>query len=325
MLVKSDGYEFIEVYNNTNKDLNFKDYKMNYRYGADPTTDVIWPSIPDDVVIPSKGTLVFWIINKDNTASTVADFNTNYGTNLVENKDIVRIYSDGMSNSAMRGLVVATNTKEEISVSYYFDTTEDDTQPNKGIMYKYPEDGSTKLIKLSAGVDAATPGSVEAVQVPKKVVELKTDSVPPTIKNMTKATEVQQTENIKITAEVMDNIEVKSVRLLYRTDSKESFKEVILPLTDLYNYTIPYAELIAKKEVEYYFVASDGTNETKSDTYTIKVNSEYDDSSLRLNVKEDDILSGKKILKGTSQTDSADRCQTCSLITKKSQKICLNH
>ncbi len=96
----ADGYEFIEIYNNTDKDVNFKDYKIQYRYGTDPATDVIWASIPDDVVVPSQKTLVFWIINDQNPHKTVADFNANYGTGLIENKDIVRIYSAGMANAS---------------------------------------------------------------------------------------------------------------------------------------------------------------------------------------------------------------------------------
>ena len=71
----ADGYEFIEIYNNSNQEILFKDYKIQYRYGTDPETDVIWESVPDDFVIASKETVVFWIINDKNGAKTVADFN----------------------------------------------------------------------------------------------------------------------------------------------------------------------------------------------------------------------------------------------------------
>ena len=60
-----DGYEFIEIYNNSNQDINFKDYKIQYRYGTDPETDVIWESVPDDFRY-SKGTVVFWMMNDKN-------------------------------------------------------------------------------------------------------------------------------------------------------------------------------------------------------------------------------------------------------------------
>ncbi|WP_413303471.1 lamin tail domain-containing protein [Bacillus sp. 1P10SD] len=305
----ADGYEFIEVYNNTDKDVNFKDYKLQYRYGTDPTTDVIWPSVPDDVVIPSKKTLVFWIINDQNTNKTVADFNANYGSSLVENKDIVKIYSAGMANSSTRGLVVATNTKKELAVSYYYDEANvDDTQPNKGIVYKYPLDGSTKLTKM--GVKDATPGTIESSQVPVQPVHLQDDATKPVIENMTGVTEVDQKDNINIVADASDDVGVKSVALFYRTNTQSEFTKALLSedFNDtMYHYTIYSPEIIGKTYVEYYFVASDGVNEVTSDTYKITINSEYDDSDLRLNVKNGDILSKEKILKGTSKVDSPDK------------------
>ncbi|WP_251548644.1 lamin tail domain-containing protein [Neobacillus muris] len=307
----ADGYEFIEIYNNSDKDINFKDYKIQYRYGEDPTTDVIWPSIPDDVVIPAKGTLVFWIINGQNDSKTVADFNKNYGTNLVENKDIVRIYSAGMANGDMRGLVVASNTKKEISVSYYFDQANvDDTQANMGIVYRYPVDGSTKLIKVSPGLNPATPGKVDAFQVPVKPVHIAEDTNPPVIENETAVSKVDQKEDIQIVADVEDDTEVKSVRLYYRPNTQSDYKEAILPENfddTMYHYTIYSPEIIGKEYVEYYFVASDGANEVTSDTYKVTVTSDLDDSSLRLNVKDGDILKGEKILKGTSKEDAPDQ------------------
>lgn len=307
----ADGYEFIEIYNNTDKDINFKDYKIQYRYGEDPTTDVIWPSVPDNVVIPSKKTLVFWIINGQNDSKTVADFNANYGTNLVENKDIVRIISAGMANGSMRGLVVATNAKQEIAVSYYFDEANvDDTQPNKGILYKYPLDGSTKLIKVSPGVQDATPGAVESFQVPAKPVQIEDDSTLPTIENRTASSEVDQKEDIQIVADADDDTAVKSVRLFYRTNTQAEFSQAILAenFDDMmYHYTIYSPEIIGKKYLEYYFVVSDGTNEVTSDTYKIAITSDLDDSSLRLNVQDGDILRGQKILKGTSKEDSPEQ------------------
>ena len=161
----ADGYEFIEIYNNSNQEINFKDYKLYYRYGTDPGTDVVWPSIPEEVTIPIGETLTFWIINDQNSDKTVADFNANYGANLIENKNIVRIHSGGMANSSMRGLVIGTNTHKEIALAYYNDQPNvDDTIANKGIMYSYPIDQSTQQIKLA--IEKATPGMVTTNQRP---------------------------------------------------------------------------------------------------------------------------------------------------------------
>ncbi|RIW36077.1 LPXTG cell wall anchor domain-containing protein [Bacillus salacetis] len=309
----ADGYEFIEVYNNTDKDMNFKDYKLQYRYGADTASDVVWASVPDDFVLPSQETVVFWIINSQNGDKTVADFNTNYGSSLVENEDIVRIYSDGMANGSMRGLVVATNAKEEITVSYYNDQTgTDDTLPDKGILYKYPEDGSTESVKVSAGVEDATPGTVESFQVPGTPVHIEADTVDPVIENKTSVSEVQQTDDILIEAAALDNAEVKSVRLFFRTNGETEFQEVLLPLnpeTHLYDNTIYAADLIGKSSLEYYFMVSDGFNEVTSNNYTIDIENNLDDADLRLNLENQEIVSGIKVLKGTSKEDFAKDVQ----------------
>ncbi|MFC0272253.1 lamin tail domain-containing protein [Metabacillus herbersteinensis] len=304
----ADGYEFIEIYNNTDKAMNFKDYKMNYRYGSDPSSDVIWASVPDDVLIPAGETLVFWIINGQNESQTVADFNAHYRTSLVENQDIVKIYSAGMANGSMRGLVVATNTGKEISVSYYNDETNvDDSFQDKGIVYKYPVDKSTQLIKI--GVEDATPGAVESFQVPGQPVHIEEDTVAPTIENLTNVSEINQKDNINLVANIKDDKEVKTVRFFYKIDNQTEYKDVIVKedYDDLlYHHTIPSPDLIGNEQVEYYFVASDGTNEVRSETYQIKITSDIDTSSLRLNVKDNDILTGEKALKGTSQSDSPE-------------------
>lgn len=306
----ADGFEFIEIYNNTDQPINFKDYKMQYRYGSDPESDVVWPSIPNDVVIPPNETLVFWIINGQNGDQTVADFNANFGTSLVENEDIVKIHSAGMANGSMRGLIVATNSGQELAVASYNDLEgTDDTKPNKGIVYKYPADGSNVMEKVSAGIQDATPGSLEAFQMPEQPVQAPEDTVIPTIDNLTEVSEVDQTENINIKAEAKDNIGVKTVRLYYRTSGQEAYQTALLQqdYDDLmYHYKIYTPEIIAKEYVEYYFVVSDGSNEVTSETYKVKVTNDIDDSSLRLNVSDGDIISGKKTIKGTSKDDSPE-------------------
>ncbi|GAE94539.1 hypothetical protein JCM21714_3701 [Gracilibacillus boraciitolerans JCM 21714] len=292
----ADGYEFIEIYNNTNKPINFNDYKIQYRYGSDPESDVIWPSVPDDVVIPSKETLIFWIINGQNDNQTVEDFNANYGTSLVDNKDIVRIYSAGMANGSMRGLIVASNVGRELSIAYYNDVeTQDDTHADKGILYKYPVDGSNMMEKVSAGLTAATPGSVESFQVPSETVTVPNDNVAPAIENMTEQTEVNQTDNIQLKADAKDDLEVKTVQVYYRTDDETDYQMALLEAgydDMLFHHIIYSPEIIAKEYVEYYFVASDGINKTTSDVHKIKITNSLDVSSLRLNVDEGQIISG---------------------------------
>ncbi|MCU9612618.1 lamin tail domain-containing protein [Caldibacillus lycopersici] len=304
----ADGYEFIEIYNNTNEPMNFKDYKLYYRYGTDAGTDVVWPAIPEEVIIPAGETLVFWIINDQNRELTVADFNAHYDSQLVENENIVRIYSGGMANGSMRGLVVATNTHKEVSVAYYFDEPNvDDTMPDKGILYRFPTNKSTQSTKIA--IMDATPGIVKPFQVPAQPVQHEEDSVPPSIENLTDVTELDQKDDIPIVINATDDKVVKSVRLFYKINNQSEYQEAILQedYDDmLYHHTIYSPDLIGNQYVDYYFEVSDGQNEVISDTYRVTITSDLDQSSLRLNVADGEILNGTAVLKGTSETDNPE-------------------
>nr|WP_295974432.1 metallophosphoesterase [uncultured Bacillus sp.] len=299
-----DGYEFIELYNNSDQDLNFKDYHIQYRYGSDPETDVMWESVPADFTIPSQKIVVFWIINESNKAKTVSDFNRHYKSQLVENQDIVKIYSPGMANNSHRGIVIATNTDIESSVAYYANHSNvDDTHEDKGITYKYPADGGSIMKKVSPGKKAATPGKISKSQVPIKPVEIPKDTKAPIFENLTDTKEIKQTDDLVLTADAQDNFIVKTVALFYKNNKEKKYKKVFLQQdhnTLHYPYTIYAPELIARKSIEYYFVVSDGTNEISSKKYMVKVNSDRSDARLRLNVKKGDILSGEEILKAAS-------------------------
>ncbi|MFP3472650.1 hypothetical protein R0J90_21585, partial [Micrococcus sp. SIMBA_144] len=80
-----DGYEFIEVYNNTTETVDFNDYIIRYRYpnvGAEG--DLLWgPQDSQQVLIPSGESVVFWIINQGNADKGQEDFNANFHSELI--------------------------------------------------------------------------------------------------------------------------------------------------------------------------------------------------------------------------------------------------
>ncbi|WP_158560834.1 lamin tail domain-containing protein [Paenibacillus contaminans] len=306
----SDGYEFIEIYNNTDRDLKLDDYKIQYRYpdeGADG--DLIWAPDTDGLVLKSQKTMVFWIINGPNESKTVADFNANYGSALVENADIVRMHNNGMANDSHRGIVVATNIGKEISKGFYWDEHSDDTKENKGILFKYPVDGTNNLIKISSGQQPATPGSLLAGQVPDLPVMLADDKVPPTVTDKTSQTEAAETDNIGLFAAAQDDVAVKTMTLFYKTDDQADFTKANLRQDygdKQYYYTIYSPELLGKSSVTYYYEASDGTNTARSGTKTIAIRSDRSEKPLRLNVKADQVVTGTTLLKGTSSESSPE-------------------
>ncbi|WP_158299424.1 lamin tail domain-containing protein [Paenibacillus antri] len=299
----ADGYEFIEIYNNTDSPINLKDYKILYRYtDSGPEADVVWPTDREDMIIGARDTLVFWIINGSNDNQTVADFNALYRVNLVENENIFRMYSGGMANGGKRGVVVATNTRFELSAAYY--DTDEETKPNMGIFYKYPLDGGTTMIKHSAGLLPATPGSVSEEQVPAIPTSLPSDPVPPTFANETGVTEVHQSENLDLAADIRDDRLVRTVALYYKSDRQADYTKRYLQENfndSLYHYLIYSPELIGRHYIDYYFEYSDGANVRTTDPFRVRILSGRDTSNVRLNVKDGDVLSGTRIIRGTAE------------------------
>ncbi|EOR20196.1 metallophosphoesterase [Clostridium sartagoforme AAU1] len=56
----SDAYEFIEVYNNSDVELNLNDYKLYYNYPDNgDASDTLWVDINKDIKIQPKATIVF--------------------------------------------------------------------------------------------------------------------------------------------------------------------------------------------------------------------------------------------------------------------------
>ncbi|WP_199624191.1 lamin tail domain-containing protein [Paenibacillus alkalitolerans] len=299
----ADGYEFVEIYNNTDRAINFKDYKLQYRYtDSGPEADVIWPAEVEDIVIPSRETLVFWVINGRNDSLTVSDFNANYKANLKENEDIVRVHAGGMANGGKRGLIVSTNTNNDLIVASYDNDAE--TVANKGIFYKYPLNGSRDMVKYSAGTEPATPGTISAGQVPPMPVKLPEDTQQPVVADLTELTEVDQSKDFELIADAKDENGVKSVAVFYKTNLQTEYIKRYLEESfadTFYHHKIYSPELIGKSYIDYYYVVSDGTHEVASDTYRIRIAGGPDRSALRLNVKEGEFVAGSYILKATSE------------------------
>lgn len=297
-----DGYEFVEVYNNSSQAINLNDYTIRYRYTMEgPQADLLWKPEVKDVILPSGETMVFWVINSANGAKTVDDFNANYGVQLTENVDIVKLHVGGMANSSPRGLAIATNAGEDISVASYFDDPKvDDTQPDKGIQYTFPrEPGNKEMKKYSPGLEPATPGSVATVQVPSVKVQLPVDTQPPTVDDLTAKGTVSDKQNVTLTFDAQDDHSVKTVQLFYKTKEEDAFSSVYLTKnydSKLFTHKIFSPELLGKKGLHYYVSVSDGTNVVDSPLTTIAIENEsYED--IGLNIGEGAFIRDQILLK----------------------------
>lgn len=297
----SDAYEFIELYNNSDKAIDLKDYKIHYHYPDDgDDSDLIWASVPDSVSIPSGKTLVFWIINGSNNSLTVNDFNKAFNTNLVENKDIVKIYSSGMANSGARGVKIVTNSGINLAKALYNMKGADDTDPDKGIQYYYnPSDPYNEIMKTKVN---ATPGTVLPDQIPVHRVHIADDTEKPVI-NIKSGSSVNPNQNFDINAAVTDNTSVKTVSLYLKNNTENDYTKYNLTIGSdgSYHKVINTVDITGKKNFDYYFEATDGTNTAKSDVIHAVVEG-VNQSPLRLNVDNTYIAKGTASIKASVDT-----------------------
>ncbi|MCP3761285.1 S-layer homology domain-containing protein [Domibacillus sp. A3M-37] len=302
----SDGYEFIEVYNNTDKEINLKDYTLRYRYPAEGSeADLVWKAEKEDIVLPAGESITYWIINAANRDKTVADFNSNYGTDLQENIDIVKVYSGGMANDSSRGVAIATNTGVDVSAAYYFDQPNvDDSAANKGVFYAFPSQADSKdMRKYSAAAKNATPGAVDAVQVPAVKKKTTVDEQAPVVTDMTETAPVSARQNVKLAFDASDDQSVKTMRLYYKTKEVDEYTAVDLVEnydTGLYSHTVYSPELFGKEGVQYFVKASDGTNDTETEVKDILVLNDTTEKT-GLNVEDGSILSKIATIKSFGQ------------------------
>lgn len=167
----ADAYEFIEVYNNSNREVSLKDYKLYYNYpDKGDASDVLWVDINDDVKIKSGETVVFWIKNGSNNDLTIDDFNKNFKTNLKLNENLFELYNGGMANSGARALRLTTSIYEELDfVAYNMDGGKD-TSADKSIKYKYDENTEKSVMTTNKGTP--DPGVVSDSDKPVQVTPL---------------------------------------------------------------------------------------------------------------------------------------------------------
>ncbi|WJH33870.1 lamin tail domain-containing protein [Paenibacillus sp. CC-CFT747] len=301
---KEDAFEYIEIYNNSDKAMNLKDYQLLYRYPTGPQDDLVLATDPSDVVLPPGKTLLIWLKNATNANLTMEDFNRHFGTDLVLNTDVVRA-SAGLHSGRTRWIVVATKTGQELVSAVYNDGVHD-AMSDMGVVYGYPRDGSRDMIKLSSRTVRATPGSLDPGQVPESYTAIPEDKIPPVIINHTgNGGEPAAPATFEVQAE--DSSLVKTVTLFYKTDKQTTYTPVNLKQdkeTLRYGYTLDGLKLLGSTSVDYYFTASDGFQESRSETFRYRI--AVPSVSPRLNLSSGEIVKGSVWVKGTSNETGPD-------------------
>ncbi|MGP6170784.1 lamin tail domain-containing protein [Microbacterium sp. A204] len=269
----SDGFEFIELYNATSEPIDFGDYSINYLYAVDEHTNTQtsrWPATPADVVIPAGETLVLWIKNGPNDELGAAEFNAAFGTSLTLGENLVEIFSGGMANGTPRGVEVITNTGHSINRGHYNLAGADDTMVDQGIRYVTSDDDLT--LQRILGITPATPGAIQADQVPAGLMIPAPDTTAPVIENRT-AGEIDPAADFALSFGITDDMLTRTVTLELANDVDGEMPAVNLSDAGdgAYVHTIPAVDLTGKSWFEYSVTASDGTHTTTLDTVRVNV------------------------------------------------------
>ncbi|MEE6295664.1 lamin tail domain-containing protein [Georgenia wangjunii] len=284
----SDGYEFIELYNTTTEPIDYADYQIRYLY-PDSGSSALWPATPEDAVVAPGGTLVLWIKNGPNNDLTRADFNAFYGTAVPE-AQILEITAGGMANGSARGIEVMTDTGVTVNHGFYNMAGVRDVQTNQGLTYAV--DPADFALQRLLGSRPATPGAVDADQVPTELTAMTADATAPVVADTTPAT-IDPSGDFTVSATITDDTLVRSVTLELRSDVEDAPRTVNLLRGDAdgFAHTIGAVDLIGKAYYEYRFVVSDGTNVTATDVVRVPVEGVNADP-VRLSVSDGDVLAG---------------------------------
>ena len=259
-------YTYTEVYNNSDAPINFSDYTFYYCYQSGMGSGKVfepsgWGSEGGDLIIEPGKTLVLWQ-SEGTSGRTVDDFNRFYGTNLEENRDIVRIPYSGIHASEKRGYFLGKD-EDSIIVAAWSNAHGDEIaagNPDKlAIQYSYPGTGRECT---ETGIAAATPGTVTEEQVPPERVHIKEQK--PEISSVT----AKGGDSLEVTAKIPcgGTPRAMNVTLHYRQKAGdaqtqyEDYKEIEMePEQDGQSFTgtVP-AELIYADEIQWYVTASYG-------------------------------------------------------------------
>ncbi|MFE6996448.1 lamin tail domain-containing protein [Microbacterium sp. NPDC057659] len=314
----SDAYEYIEVYNASDKPVDFGDYVLAYLTTDNDLTSpkalssTLWPAGPGEPTIAAGGTLVLWIQNPAVVAAglTVADFNTAMGSDLKLGESILTIASGGMANGGSRGLQLQTKSGHVVSRAFYFDDAQ--TTPTTAIQYVWnpadpatmwtPADpaGSTQAI---LGLAAPTPGKVTDAQVAPSFVPYPDAGTAPKIVDLTGGSEVPDSGGIELGFDITDDVLVRRVTLTLKDSlGGTEQRNLTFSAAGRYLYSIPAVDVYGKRWVEYSVTAGDGMLETTLGPVRIVL----DDSPIepvRLNVADGQYVNAQTPIVGTTDGD----------------------
>jgi hypothetical protein len=163
----ADLFEYIELYNNSDSVIDLSKYSMRYYHKAGAkAADLEAHTWKLSGKIQPHSTLVVWIV-ADTNKKTVADFNSHFGTKLVEGKDIVKITGANIPHTNPVQLEILSGTTV-VARAWYNWGGNLDALADRAIKYVYPTD-YTLTAKVESSRLTPTPGTLDDGQMPNVI------------------------------------------------------------------------------------------------------------------------------------------------------------
>ncbi|WP_221568903.1 lamin tail domain-containing protein [Alkalihalobacillus sp. TS-13] len=179
IVVKSDGagqaYEYVEIYNDTSRDIDLEDYELQYFTNVDGNPANRWGI--SNKTIKARDTLVLWLKKYNNPDVPLWDFNSNY--NVLLSRDQVfevalTTSGQGLHDSSLRKVAIAGPDGVPFSTALINDGGADGIT-NQSVIYQ--KSGSSEMTKIRNG-ETATPGKLKSGQLPGPVVPAGVSVIP---------------------------------------------------------------------------------------------------------------------------------------------------
>ena len=168
-----EPYDFIEVYNQSDEEINLSYWKLLYYYNYPNKTAAqsgkTWSISDFSLTVAPGETVVYWL---NSAGNTVDEFNAHYGSNLVEGENIVKINYGGLHNTAARWFRIGTSESTAFTLAGFNEESwqEITTGSGNSLNYAVPNDISGVTESVAVSVEKATPGTVMSWQVKGQVV-----------------------------------------------------------------------------------------------------------------------------------------------------------
>ncbi|WP_169891090.1 metallophosphoesterase [Litchfieldia alkalitelluris] len=267
----NDLFEFVEIFNTTDDDINFNSlYKVRYDYLTN-SKDLAVTAVDDKTnikaIIPRNSSAVLWIERTSTkitgTAAKVTEEDFREYHQIRAEVPVFKLRGqDGLANTN-RGFYITQKENKDNIISHVHWTSE---EVGDGLSYhtKIPHSGTTMDSFENKG--EPTPGVVKGEQL-----EFSSNTEPIIIHSPVNSIQTGTDLTINFIVDDADHNSLE-VNLYYRMNPYSEFREVTIEpkQSSEYSYTIP-ADSIPSDVIHYYIEASDGITQVKSDTFEIGV------------------------------------------------------